>query len=158
MTAIERLFQYLDYKQIKPTRFEKNIGLSNGYLGVQYRRKADIGSSIVLKIVEYCRDLDIEWLMTGEGQMIKNLEESSNLEDTNLNSNAMSENHLQKLFEMLESQQRVIASMAESNKQLAEANQIQAQSFQSLIQKLQIEEAPDEDTNTSEGVKKSQAS
>ena len=39
MKAIERLYQYLDYKGVKPTRFEKEIGLSNGYLGTQLKRK-----------------------------------------------------------------------------------------------------------------------
>lgn len=72
MTTIERLFEYLDYKQIKPTRFEKDIGLSNGYLGIQLRRKADIGSGILVKIVDNCLDLDIEWLITGKGSMLRN--------------------------------------------------------------------------------------
>lgn len=155
MTIKDRILEYLKYKKLPVKQFEERSGLSNGY--VSSMRKG-IGLEKLENVLNAFPDLDRDWLIYGEGQMIKNLEESSNLEDTNLNSNAMSENHLQKLFEMLESQQRVIASMAESNKQLAEANQIQAQSFQSLIQKLQIEEAPDENTNTSEGVKKSQAS
>ncbi len=71
MKAIERLYEYFDYKGIKPTRFEKEIGLSNGYLGKTLARKADIGSSILVKIIDNCPDLDIVWLITGEGKMIK---------------------------------------------------------------------------------------
>jgi hypothetical protein len=70
MTTIERLFQYFDYKHIKPTRFEKDFGFSNGYFGGQLKRKADIGSSILEKIIDNCRDLNINWLISGEGQMI----------------------------------------------------------------------------------------
>lgn len=72
MKAIDRLMQYLDIKEIKPTRFEKNIGLSNGYLGTQRRRNADLGEGVLLKIADNCLDLSIEWLLTGNGSMLKN--------------------------------------------------------------------------------------
>lgn len=72
MKAIDRLFQYFDYKQVKPTRFEKDHGLSNGYLGIQLKRGSDIGSSIIEKIIDNCRDLDIRWLITGSGKMLIN--------------------------------------------------------------------------------------
>ena len=42
MKAIERLYQYMEYKGLKPTALEKEIGLSNGYLGVQRKRNADM--------------------------------------------------------------------------------------------------------------------
>lgn len=70
MKIIDRLFQYLDYKGVKPTRFEKNIGLSNGYLGQQHKRKADLGESIINKIIDNCLDLSVIWLITGKGEMI----------------------------------------------------------------------------------------
>lgn len=74
MKAIGRLFQYFDFKHIKPTRFEKDFGLSNGYFGVQLKREADIGSGILEIIINNCRDLNIEWLISGKGQMIKEIE------------------------------------------------------------------------------------
>lgn len=70
MKIIDRVFQYLDYKRVKPTRFEKNIGLSNGYLGLQYRRKADLGEGIIIKIIENCRDMSPIWLILGKGEML----------------------------------------------------------------------------------------
>lgn len=72
MKAIERLYQYIDYKKFKPTNFEKEIGLSSGYLSVQKKRKADLGEGIIIKINDYCRELNINWLLTGEGEMLKN--------------------------------------------------------------------------------------
>lgn len=71
MTAIERLYEYFDFKGIAPTSFEKELGISNGYMGKMLRRKANIGSNILGKIVEYCPDLNIEWLLVGSNQMIK---------------------------------------------------------------------------------------
>ena len=71
MKAINRLYEYLDYKNVKPTRFEKEVGLSNGYLGTQLKRKADLGESILNKIIDNCLDLNTEWLLTGQGSMLK---------------------------------------------------------------------------------------
>jgi hypothetical protein len=70
MKAIERLYKYIDYKKIKPTRLEKEIGLSNGYLGTQFKRNADLGESIMNRIIDYCLDLSAEWLLTGRGSML----------------------------------------------------------------------------------------
>ena len=81
MKSIERLFQYLDYKSIKPTRFEKEIGLSNGYLGTQLKRKADLGETIVNKILSYSLDLSPIWLLTGKGEMLK--EDEKNIPNPN---------------------------------------------------------------------------
>lgn len=71
MKIIDRIYKYLDYKGIKAAPFEKQIGLSNGYLGKQKRRKADLGESIIIKIIDNCPDLDLTWLISGKGQMIK---------------------------------------------------------------------------------------
>ncbi|MGZ9677438.1 hypothetical protein [Flavobacterium sp. GNP001] len=53
MKAIERLYKYIDYKGVKPSPFEKEIGLSNGYLGKQLNRKArrNLGEGILIKII-----------------------------------------------------------------------------------------------------------
>lgn len=72
MKAINRLYKYFDYKNIKPTRFEKEIGLSNGYLGQQLKRNADLGESIIVKILNYCLDLNEIWFVTGKGDMLIN--------------------------------------------------------------------------------------
>ncbi len=77
MKAIGRLYQYFEYKSIKPTRFEKDFGLSNGYLGIQLKRDADIGSSILELIINNCRDLDIKWLLTGDGSMLIDSEQKN---------------------------------------------------------------------------------
>ncbi len=71
MKIIARIFKYFDTKGIKPTAFEKKIGLSNGYLGKMEKRNADIGESILIKIIENCPDINPEWLMLGTGNMIK---------------------------------------------------------------------------------------
>lgn len=70
MKAIERLYQYLESKDIKPGTFEKQIRLSQGYLGKMFRRKADMGEGIILQIIENCPEINLSWLMTGKGDML----------------------------------------------------------------------------------------
>ena len=80
--SIDRLNQYLEIKGIRPTAFEKAVGLSNGYIGTQCKRNGDLGEGILRKIVDYCRDLRPEWLLTGEGEMLRSVQ--STLADNNI--------------------------------------------------------------------------
>jgi len=71
MKIIDRLFEYIDYQSIKIYPFEQRIGVSNGYLSKQRARKADIGESILCRILENCPDLNVDWLLTGLGNMLR---------------------------------------------------------------------------------------
>lgn len=70
MKAIERIYEYLNYKEVKPIPFEKEIGLSNGYLGKQLKRNANLGEEILNKIIENCPELNPVWILTGKGEML----------------------------------------------------------------------------------------
>ena len=72
MKSIERLLQYIDYKGLNKRTFEVNNDLSNGYLGKQLSRNADLGEGILTRILDNCPDLSPEWLLTGKGEMIVN--------------------------------------------------------------------------------------
>ena len=47
---ISRLFTYLKSKSIPHTRFEKEVGLSNGYLNTQLKRNSDLGEGVIRKL------------------------------------------------------------------------------------------------------------
>ena len=88
MKIIDRVFQYIDYKGIKPIPFEKKIGLSNGYLGKQQKRNADLGEGIILKIVENCPEINPYWLLTGNGEMLNTKSEENVIKkNDNINDN-----------------------------------------------------------------------
>lgn len=60
-----RLKQYLDLKGISDYRFQKDIGVTNGYL-----TKGDtIRSDYLEKILAEYKDLNFIWLLTGDGDM-----------------------------------------------------------------------------------------
>ena len=71
MRIIDRLYQYLHFHAMSAYSFEKICDLSNGYLGKQYRGKGTMGSAVLLKIQECFPDLNIHWLLTGKGRMIR---------------------------------------------------------------------------------------
>lgn len=79
MKAIDRFYEYLAEKSLKPTNVEKEIGLSNGYLSVQKKRNADMGEGMMLKVIDYFQDINPMWLLTGEGNMLK--DKNSSLTD-----------------------------------------------------------------------------
>ena len=81
MKPIQRILQYIDYKGLKTTPFEKDVGISAGYLKKMLNRNGDIGSSHIQKIIDYCPDLSLEWLISGKGEMLKTKNESENLHE-----------------------------------------------------------------------------
>jgi hypothetical protein len=74
MKPIERISMYLQFRSITPHAFEKKILLSNGYFSKQLRNQGSVGSDILIKIHAQYNDLNILWVLTGEGQMIHELE------------------------------------------------------------------------------------
>jgi len=113
---------------------------------------------------EISETINLHWLLTGKGIMKIDSTESSNLEDTNLNSNVMNESQVQKLFEMFESQQKIILGLVDSNQKLVEANQkladaslIHARSVEVIMKRIEFDEANTDKTDLDK-VKKSQAS
>lgn len=68
MSVKERLVSYLAYKRLSQGAFEKNVGLSNGY--VNNIRKS-ITTDKLQKIASFDPDLNTTWLISGEGQMFE---------------------------------------------------------------------------------------
>jgi len=78
MKPIERLHVYLQFRTISPHSFEKKIGLSNGYFSKQLRNLGSIGSDILIRIDDQYGELNILWILTGQGEML-----SANAENNN---------------------------------------------------------------------------
>lgn len=71
MRIIDRLNEYIDHKGVSLNAFDKSIGASNGYIGRQIKNKASVGGDVIEKISCEYTDLNLEWLITGQGSMLK---------------------------------------------------------------------------------------
>lgn len=77
MNIIERIYQVFDYKQDSVYKISKEIGVSNGYFSKTRAKQGSVGSDIIEKIVNYYTDINVEWLITGNGEMIKTKSEEN---------------------------------------------------------------------------------
>lgn len=69
-TTKERIVQYLEFKGIKISQFYATTGLKRGLLDSD-KLKQNISDSFVAIIIGVYSDLNIEWLITGQGPMLK---------------------------------------------------------------------------------------
>lgn len=78
-TLKSRLTEFLSYLQIGQAKFAKEVGLSRGFAN-------NVGDSIradnLSKISAIYPELNTAWLLTGEGQMLKNTDAEATLAPT----------------------------------------------------------------------------
>lgn len=67
MSVKDRIMQFIDYKGIRINAFEKSIGVSRSYITNTKNISAEVASLILRTYSE----LSAEWVLTGEGSMIK---------------------------------------------------------------------------------------
>jgi hypothetical protein len=66
MTHKEKILKYLQHKNIKPARFYKECNFSNGFLD----SGKSFGADKLAIILDNYRDLNINWLLHHEGDML----------------------------------------------------------------------------------------
>jgi hypothetical protein len=71
MRVVDRLTIYLAHRKITAYAFERMIDVANGYLKKQLKGKGSVGSDILQRIYLHFPDLDVIWLLTGSGDMLR---------------------------------------------------------------------------------------
>lgn len=69
--SIHRLQEYITFKGTSLNKLAAELGLSNSYFSKMVRNSGSIGSDIIEKIIRSYPDLNAEWLLTGNGNMLK---------------------------------------------------------------------------------------
>ncbi len=67
LTQKERIIQFIEKEGISKNKFYTRTGISNGTLD----KKSGITGDTILKIHKAYPDINLEWLITGEGEMVK---------------------------------------------------------------------------------------
>lgn len=75
LKTIDRLMQFIKFAGLSARQFDLSIGASNGYTLRMQKNHASVGSDIIANIVKVYPQLNIVWLITGEGEMLKTEEE-----------------------------------------------------------------------------------
>ena len=89
----KRLIELIEYLKISVRKFEVDCSLQRGNIGNMSDDSA-IGSDKLSKIIDKFPFVNIEWLLTGKGTMLKNNQvigdvENSNIVGANVNGNGI---------------------------------------------------------------------
>ncbi len=68
--AVDRLVLFIRAIDVSHFKFEQAIGVSNGYITKQLKRRGSISSKILTKILLRYPELNIIWLLTGHSVII----------------------------------------------------------------------------------------
>ena len=68
---LNRIKQYIDLKGLSVSKFEKSIGMSNASFGKSLKSGGTIGCDKLGIILNTYPDINIEWILTGRGVMLK---------------------------------------------------------------------------------------
>ena len=67
--------QFIKYAGVSARQFDISIGAANGYTLRMQKNNASVGSDVIENILQVYPQLNVEWLLTGEGNMLKEDEE-----------------------------------------------------------------------------------
>ena len=77
MSSISHRIQTaIQYKGMSIRAFEANAGITQGVLSNAIKKNSDISSTNLSKIIDTYDEFDAHWLLTGEGEMIKDNDSS----------------------------------------------------------------------------------
>lgn len=80
MSIKERIHELINFKRLSVLAFEKSVGLSNGYI----RNTASISAENCAKILMKYPDISAEWLLKGEGEMLKQAQQVGDISNSNV--------------------------------------------------------------------------
>lgn len=72
-TTLARIKEYIDSKGLSVRSFEETVGFSNGSFASQLKHHRTIGVDRVENILQKYSDINAEWLLTGNGPMLKEI-------------------------------------------------------------------------------------
>lgn len=104
----QRVISFLKYKGINVNRFEKMCNFSTGFV---YNMRVSMQPDKAMRIANTFPDINIGWLLTGEGEMIKK-------EKLNASENLPDGISTKELFEQIKLLNKIVFSQQETIRQM----------------------------------------
>lgn len=121
--VLNRIKQFIDYKGIAISAFEKSIGMSNASLGKSLKTGGTIGADKLGNILTAYPEINLYWLVTGKGEMLTT-ESRDEVEEVRANDKSMPE----RLLDIIEGQKKQIETLLEMLKEKdEEINRLRAE-------------------------------
>lgn len=130
-----RILEYIKYKEIPIKQFEERSNLSNGYISSM---RKGFGTEKLENVLSAFPDLSRDWLLYGEGSMLKKDQSRLNTDDL---VNPLSINDLMKAINNLSEAAIVNANAAMKN---AEANDRYSKNMERMLDMLSGNNIPDQ--------------
>lgn len=93
---IDRVNDFIQYKGMSVRAFESEAGIKYSTISAAIKRGTELNTATLLKIIDTYEEIDTEWLMKGEGEMLKdaNPEKQSFSPESTSHGNESSESEL----------------------------------------------------------------
>ena len=119
---LERIKQYIDYKGISISAFEKSIGMGNASFGKSLKKGGAIGTDKLENILSIYPEISPNWLLTGTGEMLRSVDITFEPEDqkTLVDLVSSQKNERQFLKDKLEEKDKIISDLSRTNLLLVE--------------------------------------
>lgn len=130
MTTKERTLRFIAYKGLSVKKFEEMCGLSNGYINSM---RAGYGKGKLEQVLSVFPELNRDWLVYGEGEMIN---ESSTLTKPDETSEALPSEESTLIAELRAQIERLENKVDSLNQELGEKN-----ALLKLLRKGEVESA-----------------
>lgn len=107
MSVKNRLLDFIHFKEMTVRDFEKSINSSNGYVNSISK---SIGIDKINLIIENYPNINIDWLFTGRGEMLKSYINDSNVLPLNKDFPSNCEELKEKYIKLLEDYNQLLRS------------------------------------------------
>lgn len=77
LKTIDRLMKFIAFAGLSARQFDLSIGAANGYTLRMRKNNASIGSDVIENIINVYPQINVEWLITGKGEMLKEQDDFS---------------------------------------------------------------------------------
>lgn len=134
---ITRIHKLIDKEGISVRRFEQSINASNGLIRKAIANNTDVQSKWILEIADTYPNLNLDWLIKGEGEMYREglIDSQVALADITVYELSELKNRMDSLRTLMESKEALIQSQAETIKTKNEIIEVKDKIIASLLEK-----------------------